>query len=81
MARFLGEKFYLFSYVLSHHISRGPGCLQIEAAGDGIDVEHFAGKEEVRSPSSQSGTGHLCPCSFGHIAGRRNTGCFRLIQT
>ena len=37
----------LFSYMLSHHISRGPGCLQIEATGDGIDVEHFAGKEEV----------------------------------
>ena len=49
MASFLGEKFYLFSYVLSHHISRGPGGLQIEAAGDGIDVEHFAGKEEVRA--------------------------------
>ena len=49
MASFLGEKFYLFSYVLSHYISRGPGCLQIEAAGDGIDVEHFAGKEEVRA--------------------------------
>ncbi len=29
--------------MLSHHISRGPGCLQIEAAGDGINVEHFAG--------------------------------------
>ena len=35
--------------MLSHHISRGPGCLQIEAAGDGINVEHFAGKEEVRA--------------------------------
>ena len=35
--------------MLSHHISRGPGGLQIEAAGDGIDVEHFAGKEEVRA--------------------------------
>ena len=49
MASFLGEKFYLFSDMLSHHISRGPGGLQIEAAGDGIDVEHFAGKEEVRA--------------------------------
>ena len=49
MASFLGEKFYLFSDMLSHHIPRGPGGLQIEAAGDGIDVEHFAGKEEVRA--------------------------------
>ena len=35
--------------MLSHHIPRGPGGLQIEAAGDGIDVEHLAGKEEVRA--------------------------------
>lgn len=35
--------------MLSHHISRGPGCTKVEAAGDGIDVEHFAGKEEVRA--------------------------------
>ena len=35
--------------MLSHHMPCGPGGLQIEAAGDGIDVEHFAGKEEVRA--------------------------------
>ena len=35
--------------MLSHHIPCGPGSLQIEAAGDGIDVEHFSCKEEVRA--------------------------------
>jgi len=37
--------------MLSHHISRGPGCLQIEAAGDGIDVEHFVTKNPAAPPS------------------------------
>ena len=60
MASFLGEKSFwesdrkpegeeiprlLFSDMLSHHIPCGPGRLQVEAAGDGIDVEHFAGIE------------------------------------
>ncbi len=36
--------------MLSHHISRGPGCLQIEDAGDGIDVEHFAAKNPAAPP-------------------------------
>ena len=41
--------------MLSHHIPRGPGGLQIETAGDGIDVEHFAGKEEVRAHPALQG--------------------------
>ena len=36
--------------MLSHHIPRGPGCLQIEAAGDGINVEHFAAKNPAAPP-------------------------------
>ena len=41
--------------MLSHHIPRGPGGLQIEAACDGIDVEHFSGKEEVRAHPALQG--------------------------
>lgn len=36
--------------MLAYHISCGPGCLQIEAAGDGIDVEHFAAKNSAAPP-------------------------------
>lgn len=38
--------------MLSHHIPRGPGGLQIEAAGDGIDVEHFAAKNSAAPPTN-----------------------------
>ena len=41
--------------MLAYHISCGPGSLQIEAAGDGIDVEHFSGKEEVRAQLALQG--------------------------
>ena len=38
-----------FYDVLPHNIAHAPRGLQIEAARDGIDVKHLAGKEEVRT--------------------------------
>ena len=32
---------------LRHYIRHSPGCLKIEAAGDGIHVEHLACKVET----------------------------------
>ena len=40
-----------------HHISHGPCRLQIEATGDGIDIEHLAGKEEPRVGTAFEGRG------------------------
>ena len=38
--------FSFFADVLTYDISHGPCSLQIEAAGDGVDVCHFACKEQ-----------------------------------
>lgn len=42
-----------------HHrgnIAGAPGCLQIEAAGETVDIEHFTGKIETRTNFAFKGT-------------------------
>ena len=41
--------FSFFADVLSYNISHGPCRLQIEAAGDGVDVCHFTCEVESRT--------------------------------
>ena len=66
-------KILLFSDMLSHHMPCGPGGLQIEAACDGIDVEHFAGKEEVRAHLALQGM-QVDVAEADAAAGRFSTG-------
>lgn len=64
--------------MLSHHIPRGPGGLQIEAAGDGINVEHFAAKNPAAPPPIIAICGDCGISYFWLIRVQRY--CFSLIK-
>ena len=41
-----------FPHTSPHHISHGPGSLQIETAGDGVHIEHLPCKIEPRKAAT-----------------------------